>query len=107
MCVFYASQRRHASCTLVTGVHTCALPICECVLDDTLVEGPSGIMVITASSGKRNMAELSGAEHAGLVRAFSELQRPLDTLIIDTAAGIADSVITFRDRKSTRLNSSH
>src|SRR3546814_8228991 len=68
----------------------------ECVLDDTLVEGPSGIMVIPASSGKRNMAELSGAEHAGLVRAFSELQRPLDTLIVDTA-----------DRKSTRLNSSH
>src|SRR3546814_10285287 len=55
----------------------------ECVLDDTLVEGPSGIMVIPASSGKRNMAELSGAEHAGLVRAFSELQRPLDTLIVD------------------------
>lgn len=67
----------------------------ECVLDDTLIEGPAGVMVIPASSGKRNMAELSGAEHAGLVRAFSELQRPLDTLIVDTAAGIADSVITF------------
>ena len=41
------------------------------------------------------MAELSAVEHAGLVRAFSELDRPLDVLIIDTAAGIADSVITF------------
>ncbi|WP_051362437.1 MinD/ParA family protein [Solimonas soli] len=67
----------------------------QCTLDDTIIEGPSGVMVVPASSGKRNMAELSGAEHIGLVRAFSELQRPLDTLIVDTAAGIADSVITF------------
>lgn len=67
----------------------------QCSLDDTLIEGPAGIMVVPASSGKRNMAELSGAEHAGLVRAFSDLHRPLDTLIVDTAAGIADSVITF------------
>ncbi len=67
----------------------------QCSLDDTLVEGPAGVMVIPASSGKRNMAELSPAEHIGLVRAFSELQQPLDTLIVDTAAGIADSVITF------------
>lgn len=66
-----------------------------CTLEDTLLEGPAGVLVVPASSGKRNMAELSGAEHAGLVRAFSELQRPLDTLIVDTAAGIADSVITF------------
>jgi len=67
----------------------------QCTLDDTVVEGPGGIMVVPASSGKRNMAELSTIEHAGLVRAFSELQRPIDTLIVDTAAGIADSVITF------------
>ncbi|NKF21706.1 MinD/ParA family protein [Solimonas sp. C16B3] len=67
----------------------------ECTLDDTIIDGPAGIMVVPASSGKRNMAELSSAEHVGLVRAFSELQRPLDTLIVDTAAGIADSVITF------------
>ncbi len=66
-----------------------------CSLEDTLLEGPAGIMVVPASSGKRNMAELSPAEHIGLVRAFSDLHRPLDTLIVDTAAGIADSVITF------------
>ncbi|QHS08710.1 MinD/ParA family protein [Sinimarinibacterium sp. NLF-5-8] len=67
----------------------------QCSLEDTLIEGPAGIMVVPASSGKRNMAELSAAEHAGLVRAFSDLRTPLDTLIVDTAAGIADSVITF------------
>ncbi|WP_301331414.1 MinD/ParA family protein [Solimonas aquatica] len=67
----------------------------QCSLDDTILEGPAGVMVVPAASGQRSMAELSPAEHAGLVRAFSELQRPLDTLIVDTAAGIADSVITF------------
>ncbi|HEY0973733.1 MAG TPA: MinD/ParA family protein [Solimonas sp.] len=67
----------------------------DCTLEDTLIEGPAGICVVPASSGKRAMAELSAAENAGLVRAFSEMSRPLDTLIVDTAAGIADSVITF------------
>src|SRR3546814_17163874 len=27
-CVFFSSRRRHTSWALVTGVHTCALPIC-------------------------------------------------------------------------------
>src|SRR3546814_2481977 len=27
LCVFFSSIRRHTSCALVTGVHTCALPI--------------------------------------------------------------------------------
>ena len=31
----------------------------------------------------------------GLVNAFSELERDLDVMIIDTAAGITDSVLTF------------
>src|ERR1700741_1073955 len=67
----------------------------QCTLDETILGGPAGLMVVPASSGKKNMAELTRAENAGLVRAFSELSRPLDVLIVDTAAGIADSVITF------------
>src|SRR3546814_3750973 len=27
-CFFFASRRRHTGCALVTGVQTCALPIC-------------------------------------------------------------------------------
>src|SRR3546814_9537125 len=29
MCFFFSSRRRHTRCALVTGVQTCALPICE------------------------------------------------------------------------------
>src|SRR3546814_8592125 len=28
MCCFFSSRRRHTRCALVTGVQTCALPIC-------------------------------------------------------------------------------
>ena len=66
-----------------------------CTLEETLLEGPGGVMIVPAASGKQHMAELTSTQHAGLVRAFSELNRPLDTLIVDTAAGIAGSVITF------------
>jgi flagellar biosynthesis protein FlhG len=66
-----------------------------CGLDDVIIPGPKGMSVVPASSGTRRMAELTAAENAGLIQAFSELQQPLDTLVIDTAAGISDSVITF------------
>src|SRR3546814_7746703 len=29
LCVFFSSRRRHTRCALVTGVQTCALPICS------------------------------------------------------------------------------
>lgn len=64
-------------------------------LEEILIDGPEGIKVVPASSGTARMAELSQAENAGLIRAFSELSIPLDTFIIDTAAGIHDSVVSF------------
>ena len=67
----------------------------EKTLSEIIVEGPAGIKVIPASSGVSRMAELSANEHAGLVRAFSELPLSTDVMIVDTAAGIADSVLTF------------
>ncbi len=67
----------------------------RCELDDVILEGPAGVMVVPAASGRRHMAELRPAEHAGLVNVFNDLQRELDMLVIDTAAGITDSVLTF------------
>ena len=67
----------------------------ERTLEEVIVEGPAGINIIPASSGIKNMAELTPEEHVGLVRAFSEIGNDLDVLLIDTAAGISDSVVTF------------
>ncbi len=64
-------------------------------LEEVIVTGPEGVRVIPASSGLKNMAELSHVEHAGLIRAFSELSFNPDVLVIDTAAGVSDSVVTF------------
>ena len=64
-------------------------------LEEVVVDGPAGLRIIPAASGVQEMAELSPAEHAGLVRAFSELSFNVDVLVVDTAAGIADSVVSF------------
>lgn len=64
-------------------------------LEEILVEGPAGVRIIPASSGVQRMAELDPAEHAGLIRAFSELSADVDVLLVDTAAGISDSVVSF------------
>ncbi len=67
----------------------------ECSLDDIILEGPAGISIIPASSGVRRMAELTPAQNMGIIQAFSELTRPIDTLIVDTAAGLNDAVVSF------------
>ncbi len=67
----------------------------ECSLRDILVEGPGGIHIVPASSGTQRMTNLSQQEHAGLISAFSELGDDLDVLIVDTAAGISESVVSF------------
>ena len=64
-------------------------------LDEVLVDGPEGLKIVPASSGLSSMASLEPAEHAGVIRAFSELNHPLDVLLIDTAAGISDSVVAY------------
>lgn len=67
----------------------------EAELDEIILEGPAGIGVIPASSGIHGMASLAPGEHAGLIRAFDELTHNVDILLVDTAAGISDSVLTF------------
>jgi flagellar biosynthesis protein FlhG len=67
----------------------------RCELRDTVLEGPNGLMIVPAASGKRHMTELTPQQHVGLVHAFSELDMPIDTMVVDNAAGIADGVLTF------------
>src|SRR3546814_2158215 len=39
---FFSSRRRHTRCALVTGVQTCALPICQGVRGDPQLQGGPG-----------------------------------------------------------------
>ncbi|WP_442871441.1 MinD/ParA family ATP-binding protein [Candidatus Thiodiazotropha sp. CDECU1] len=67
----------------------------ECSLEDVLVTGPKGMRVVPGASGIQHMAEMTPAENAGLIQAFSEVANDVDVLLIDTAAGISDLVISF------------
>jgi flagellar biosynthesis protein FlhG len=71
---------------VLAGTHT---------LSEVMLTGPAGIRIIPASSGTQHMSQLSAMEHAGLIHAFSEISDQIDVLIIDTAAGISDSVVSF------------
>jgi flagellar biosynthesis protein FlhG len=67
----------------------------QCDLRDILVDGPAGIKIIPASSGVKEMAMLGARQHGGLINAFSQFSDQIDVLVIDTAAGISDTVISF------------
>src|SRR3546814_6613899 len=81
LCVFFfSSRRRHTICALVTGVQTCALPICYARQDRK--PGPR-----TPISAKlvANLITTSGADrvlaidlHAGLIQGFFDI--PTDNL---------------------------
>lgn len=64
-------------------------------LAEVIVDGPAGVKIIPASSGISRMANLGLNEQAGLITAFSELGNIIDVLIVDTGAGIANSVMKF------------
>nr|WP_162838992.1 MinD/ParA family protein [Thiomicrospira sp. WB1] len=64
-------------------------------LKEVMVDAPGGLKVIPAASGVKRMAQLTPAENAGIINAFDEIDGLLDVLVIDTAAGIADSVVSF------------
>lgn len=64
-------------------------------IKDVLVRGPAGMQIVPASSGVQQMATLSNQEHAALIYAFGEISDQLDVLMVDTAAGISDTVVSF------------
>lgn len=67
----------------------------ECDLKDILITGPGGIRIVPAASGVQHMTELNAQQHGAMIQAFSDLSDQLDVLVIDTAAGISDTVVSF------------
>ena len=67
----------------------------DCDIRDIMVEGPGGIKIVPAASGTQQLVQLTHQEHAGLIQAFSDISDDLDVLVIDTAAGIANNVVSF------------
>ena len=72
----------------------------EYPLQDVILKAPCGLDIIPASSGIGKMADLTQAEQAELIHAFSDLETDIDTLVVDTAAGISSSVLSFAKASS-------
>jgi flagellar biosynthesis protein FlhG len=67
----------------------------SCSLQEVVLEAPQGFKVVPAASGIAQLAELDPMTHLGLVRAFGDLAMRLDVMVVDTAPGIAGSVLQF------------
>ncbi len=64
-------------------------------LEEVIVQTGSGVRVVPGASGVAKLASLGSTEQAGLIQAFGALPGPLDVLIVDTAAGISETVLQF------------
>jgi flagellar biosynthesis protein FlhG len=67
----------------------------NCTLEEILLDAPQGFKVVPAASGIAQLAELDTLTHLGLVRAFGDITSKVDIMVIDTAPGIAGSVLQF------------
>jgi flagellar biosynthesis protein FlhG len=67
----------------------------EKTVKDVLIKGPGGLRVLPANSGIESITHLSEAQKILLLEEIEALKEQFDYLLIDTGAGIADSVIYF------------
>ena len=64
-------------------------------LKEIIVEAPHGVKLVPGASGIQNLAALNKIQTAAIISAFSEIESEIDFLIVDMAAGLSDSVMTF------------
>jgi flagellar biosynthesis protein FlhG len=78
----------------ITPRHTLAHVVRgERSMQEILVDAPQGFKVVPAASGIAQMAALSAVEHLGIVRELATVCADLETLVVDTPAGIAPGVL--------------
>src|SRR3546814_5481214 len=115
--IFCSSRRRHTRCALVTGVQTCALPISgRRRRSGGAVARVAGVDLMVASAGQAAFAPWQQ-------RAYERARAALDSGRLGHALllcgpqrlgkrAVAEALARYalcteKDRKSTRLNSSH
>ncbi len=64
-------------------------------IEDIIVEGPQGIKIVPASSGIQEITNLDSLQEEKLLSEISKIEDFTDILLIDTAAGISDLVLSF------------
>jgi flagellar biosynthesis protein FlhG len=64
-------------------------------LSDIMLEGPSGIRILPASSGLAQLTALTESQHLILQGELEQVSHLIDILLIDTGAGISSNVTLF------------
>lgn len=64
-------------------------------IEDIIVRGPDGIMVIPAASGIQELTNLTAEQRLALTSSIEMLDKDVDIMIIDTGAGISSNVMFF------------
>ncbi len=72
-------------------------------IEEVVVEGPQGIRILPAASGVTEMTTLSSEEKMMMLQELDGFQTDADTVLIDTAAGISDTVLYFNLAAQDRL----
>ncbi|MGB0406936.1 MAG: AAA family ATPase [Pseudomonadales bacterium] len=67
----------------------------KAALEDILVEVRPNLHLVPGASGVKTLGALDETMTHHVIRAFSSLDRPVDVMIVDIAAGISPSVLTF------------
>ncbi len=64
-------------------------------LKDILSDGPEGVKLVAGGSGLSELMDLSPENRHRIISSFRDLATDLDTLVVDTAAGIEANVVDF------------
>ena len=62
-------------------------------LDEVLVRGPEGILILPIARGASSLTQLAVRDQQWLVERCSRLSSPVDTLLVDTDAGSASALL--------------
>lgn len=67
----------------------------ERTMEEVVVRGPSGVMILPAASGVYELTDLKAEERLALSSHLEKFSSEIDMLIIDTGAGISTNVLYF------------
>ncbi len=72
-------------------------------MDQVVVSGPRGVNILPAASGISELSNLGQDEKLMILQELDAFHTDADTVLIDTAAGISDTVLYFNIAASERL----
>lgn len=72
-------------------------------LEEILVEGPAGIKILPASEGAQELSLLNDIQKLTLLDQMDSLEDQVDVFLIDTAAGIGNTVLYFNQAAQDRV----